>query len=239
MLSLIESSDSDPSAPKSQTSLAYAQIRADVVAGRLAPGERLKIADLAVSLGVSPGAIREALSRLVPEQLVVSRDQRGFVVAPISVEDLMDLTDLRCEVESIALRRSVLRGDSSWEAGILAAAHQLRRTPGRVSETDRSLAPQWVDRHEVFHTALVSGCGSRRLLALHSQLYQQSERYRGLSAQVESGRDVEAEHQRLVDAALDRNVDLLVELAMSHFRKTTALIVDAARRESVKITGTA
>jgi DNA-binding GntR family transcriptional regulator len=232
MLSLVESSESDPKAPRSQTSLAYARIRADILGGRLAPDERLKITDLASALDVSPGAIREALSRLVPEQLVVSRDQKGFVVAPISIEDLLDITDLRCEIESIALRRSVARGDAGWEAGILAAAHQLRRTPGRMSEVDRSIAPQWVDRHAAFHVALVAACGSRRLLALHSQLYQQSERYRGLSAHIETGRDVETEHQALVDAALDRNADLLVGLSVTHFRKTTSLIVDAARRGS-------
>ena len=230
MLSLVESSDSDPNTPRSQTSLAYARIRGDVIAGRLAPGERLKIADLAVALEVSPGAIREALSRLVPEQLVVSRDQKGFVVAPLSIEDLEDLTDLRCEIETIALRRSIARGDSEWEAGVLASAHRLRRTQAFESDTDRALTAEWVERHSAFHTALVAACGSRRLLALHAQLYQQSERYRGLSAHVETERNVEAEHQSLVDVALDRDADRLVELTVKHIRKTTSLIVDAARR---------
>ena len=54
----------------------------------------------------APARIREALSRLVPEQLAVSREQRGFVVAPLSVADLEDLTDVRCEIEGIALRRT-------------------------------------------------------------------------------------------------------------------------------------
>ena len=233
MLTLVES-NSEPSAPRSQTTFAYARLRGDVLAGRLMPGERLKIADLATALEVSPGAIREALSRLVPEQLVVSRDQKGFVVAPLSIEDLEDITDLRCEVETIALRRSVTRGDSGWEAGILASAHRLRRTPAQASKTDRSLAPDWVERHAAFHTALVAGCGSRRLLGLHSQLYQQSERYRGLASHLATGRDVDMEHQALVDAALDRNADLLVELTLTHLRKTTELIVSTARRASGK-----
>src|ERR1700743_983162 len=115
MLSLVES-NSGPDAPKSQTPFAYAPRRADILGANLVPGERLKIAALATALEVRPGAIREALSRLVPEQLVVSRDQKGFVVAPLSIEDLEDLTDLRCEIEAVALRRSVARGDSEWEA---------------------------------------------------------------------------------------------------------------------------
>lgn len=241
MLKLVETSIVSPIAPRSQTSAAYARLRADVLAGRLAPGEKLKIADLAASLEVSPGAIREALSRLVPEQLVVSRDQKGFVVAPLSIEDLNDLTELRCEIEAIALRRSVALGRDDWEAGVLASAHRLRRTPMTRevapfltpgSLASASLTPEWVTRHAAFHAALVGACGSRRLTELHGQLYEQSERYRGLSFHVEGGRDVEAEHQALVDAALDRDADRLVELTVAHFRRTTSLIVDAARRPS-------
>ena len=230
MLTLVESTDG-PAGPRSQTSLAYGRLREDILSGRLKPGEKLKANDLAAGLEVSPGAVREALSRLVSDQLVVSRDQKGFVVAPLSIEDLEDLTDLRCEIEAIALRRSVARGQDDWEGAILASAHRLRRTLQK-SESDRALTPIWVDRHAAFHNALISACGSRRLINLHTQLYEQSERYRGLSVQVESERDIETEHQELVDAALDRDANRLVDLTLSHLRRTTALIVDAARVSS-------
>lgn len=231
MLTLVETSDVQPGAPRSQTSAAYARLRADILAGRFSPGEKLKIVDLGAVLSVSSSAVREALSRLVADQLVVSRDQKGFVVAPLSIEDLEDLTDVRCEIEAIALRRSIARGKDDWEGALLAAAHRLRRTPMK-SEQDASLTEQWVARHAAFHAALVSACGSRRLLRLHAQLYEQSERYRGLSVYVEGDRDVESEHEALVDAALERHADLLVDLAVTHFRRTTALIVDASRRPS-------
>ena len=219
----------ESAAPRSQTSAAYARLREDILAGRLQPGERLKIAEIAFALEVSPGAIREALSRLVPEQLVVLRDQKGFVVAPLSIGDLEDLTDLRCEVEAIALRRSVLRGDIGWEGSVLAAAHRLRRTK-ILTSADRSLNSDWVERHRAFHTALVSACGSPRLLALHAQFYEQSERYRSLSFPTagERERDRQGEHQALADAALDRNADGLVELTFKHFHETTLRIIRAA-----------
>lgn len=234
MLSLVESSDPTPHEPRSQTSLAYSRIRRDLLGGRYAPGERLKITDLATALDVSPGAVREALSRLVPEQLVVSRDQKGFVVAPLSIQDLEDLTDLRCEMEAIALRRSVALGDESWEAQVLAAAHRMRRTK-RLADEQRTLTSEWVERHAAFHAALVSACGNRRLLDVRAQLYQQSERYRGLSVYVDDDRDIDAEHQALVDAALDRNADRLVDLMYAHLRTTTAKIVSASRASSAVI----
>ena len=63
--------------PRNQTSKVYEAIRSDILSGRLVPEKKLKVQELAVELDVSPGAVREALSRLVPEQLVVSRDQRS------------------------------------------------------------------------------------------------------------------------------------------------------------------
>jgi DNA-binding GntR family transcriptional regulator len=229
MFHSLENPGSPSGAARSQTSAAYAQIRQDILSGRLIPGARLKIADLAAALDVSPGAIREALSRLVPDNLVVSRDQKGFVVAPLSIEDLEDLTDLRCEIEAIGLRRSVARGGDGWEAAILASAHRMLRTP-MMAEDGRRLSPVWVERHAAFHTALVNACDSPRLLDLHAQLYQQSERYRGLSVHIDADRDVQAEHQKLVDAAMDRDADRLVALTLHHLRETTRRIVDGAPR---------
>ena len=226
MLKLIETATGELPAPRSQTSAAYARLKADILAGKASPGEKLKINEIATELEVSPGAVREALSRLVPEGFVVSRDQRGFIVAPISIADLLDLTRLRCDIEEIALRRSVAEGDASWEASVLSTAHRLRRTP-RVIDDIPNL--EWLKHHEAFHRALVNGASSPRLLLLNSQLYQQLERYRLLSWNVDRDRDVDAEHQVLVDAALDRDVDELVKAARMHFEYTANLIVDASR----------
>jgi GntR family carbon starvation induced transcriptional regulator len=219
----------DVEGPRNQTTVAYEAIRADILNGRHVPEKKLKIQELAEELGVSPGAVREALSRLIPESLVVSRDQRGFLVAPLSLADLADLTDIRCEIESLALRRSVALGDINWEAGILAAEHRLRSKAVAVGDEDPGA--RWRQNHAAFHLALVSACGSRRLLALHGQLYEQSERYRGLLFHLNSDRDVEVEHHRIVEFALNRDADSLVEAMVGHLRVTTALIVEGFGRK--------
>jgi DNA-binding GntR family transcriptional regulator len=241
MLNLVEfpESDLEVSSPRSKTSLAYERIRADILAGRLKPGERLKIAELGSTLDVSPGAIREALSRLVPEQLVVSRDQKGFVVSPLSIEDLKNLTELRCEIEAMALRQAIANGNSEWEGAILGAAHRLRRAQRSISNSDPSLTPEWVERHAEFHAALVAACPNRRIVSLHVQLYQQSERYRGALAYTKEGvaRDVDGEHQELVDAALDRNADKLISKTVEHIHRTTTAIIEASRQSLVEVVG--
>ena len=63
---------------------AYEGLRADLLACRVTPGSKLKIQDLCERFSVSLGAIREALSRLTSEGLVISEPQRGFRAAPIS-----------------------------------------------------------------------------------------------------------------------------------------------------------
>ncbi|MFX5785409.1 GntR family transcriptional regulator, partial [Acinetobacter baumannii] len=75
--------------------------------------------------GIGATAIREALSRLVSDGLVESEDQRGFAVASISREDLIDLTNTRMDVEGLALRRSIERGDVEWEVNIVSSFHRL------------------------------------------------------------------------------------------------------------------
>lgn len=214
--------------PRNQTSMAYEVIRTDILLGRHTPDKKLKIQDIAEELGVSPGAVREALSRLVPEELVVSRDQRGFLVAPVSPTDLEELTDLRCEIEAIALRRSVQRGDVNWEAAILAAEHKLKSEPIVADGEDPRI--KWAQNHAQFHLALISACGNRRLISLHTQLYEQSERYRGLLFHLETDRDVDEEHHDIVQYALKRDAKALVLATVDHLRKTTELIIAAFSR---------
>lgn len=214
----------------SQTTYAYSQLRSNILAGKISADERLKIRDLAEQHGVSPGAVREALSRLVAERLVISRDQKGFVVTPLKIDDLYELTDLRCEIEAIALRRSIERGSLEWEAEVLAAVHRLRGTQQFVPGGGRILRQSWADLHSAFHTALISACGNERLIALHRDLFDQSARYQSFAVYVGSQRDGSAEHQALVEAALKRDAKTLVELATDHIRRTTELIVLAMRR---------
>lgn len=222
-----------PGTNRSQTSFAYEAIRNAIISGQHLPDKKLKIQDLADELGVAPGAVREALSRLVPEQFVISRDQRGFVVAPLSIEDLADLTELRCEVEAIALRRSIARGDVEWEVRLISAAHRLRAT-GQPHHSEGDHMREWLTSHAEFHTALISACGSPRLLALHTQLYEQSERYRIMSSLIQEDRNVGAEHDAIEKLALARDADAVIHEMTSHIRRTTGLVVAAAMRREAR-----
>jgi len=213
----------------SLTQLAHDRLRADLLACRLKPGERLVINQLCQKLNVSLGAVREALSRLTSEGLVIAEPQRGFRVAPISAEDLKDLTAVRLEIELLCLKDSIARGDVRWEAGLVSANHLLAHTPERTSGDFRLLNEAYAVAHRSFHEALVAGCKSPWLLKLRTLLYDQSERYRRLSVPLaERERDVNSEHRAITDAALARDVPRAASLLVAHLERTSQILLHTA-----------
>ena len=216
-----------PAAPSaSVTQDAYERLRADLLACRLKPGARLKISELCQVLALNLSAVREALSRLTSEGLVIAEPQRGFRVAPISADELRDLTAVRAEIEGMCLFRALQAGDVGWEADLVAAFHRLSRTPEREPGDTERMSEAWSDAHGAFHDALVAACDSPWLLRLRATLYAQSERYRRLSVPLAEGqRDLGREHRELMDAALARDAPQTTELLSRHIQLTTCVLL--------------
>lgn len=205
-------------APKTMTDYVYGQVREDIIQGRLAPDSKLKIELLRNTYEVGATPIREALSRLSSDGFVVTEGQRGFRVSPISPEDLEDVTELRITLELKALRKSILHGGDEWESRVVSTYYQL----GKVEEQDlfENLGT-WEQRNHDFHWALISACTSKWLLHFYNILYDQHKRYRNISLIANLGkRDVHAEHQRIYDAALARDVDTACHETEQHIRMT-------------------
>ena len=214
---------------KTQSDAAYVALRDAIVSCRLQPGAKIKINDAAAEYEFSPGAVREALSRLAAERMAVATAQKGFTVAAISAEELVDLTRTRIAIEQLCLRSAVGRGDVEWEATIIAAFHRLHRLPTDVSREDKHLSPAWVAAHNAFHAALTSACESRWSLTIREMLYAQSERYRSLSKIVDNERDIDSEHKGLLDACLSRDADLACERIEAHLCRTMEILLASPR----------
>jgi DNA-binding GntR family transcriptional regulator len=206
------------------------RLRAHIVACQLKPDEPLKFDALRQVYGASFSTLREALTSLVTDGLVVSEEQRGFRVAPVSLEDLQDLTHVRLLVEIEALRLSVENGKDDWEIGVITALHRLAKIEERATGNPVA-APDWKTAHREFHLALISGCGSPTLIALHKTLFDRAERYRSLSAALRPmPRDKQGEHRALMQAAIARDGALAVQLIDAHIRTTTNNVAKYARR---------
>lgn len=219
--------DADTDGPRTLIERAYGQLRDDIVEGELAPGEKLRVEHLKTRYSVSAGTLREAITRLVSDALVVAEGQRGFRVAPIALEELEDLTRLRLHVEIEALRQSIRRGDAAWRA-------QLQQVYDELSAFEQPVRPEQRKRWELlnsrFHETLTSAQASPwttkvlRLMARHGERYR---RYTiGL---VDSGRDVHAEHREIFEFAM-AGMEARAALALeAHIRATPDLLVRATR----------
>ncbi len=218
------------SAPKGEslTEQAYKKIRSEIVTCRLAPGRKLVITDLVQNLGFSLGAVREALSRLTSDGFVVSETNKGFRVAPITQQDLEDLTRTRVLIELECLKDAIEHGDLAWESGIVSSLFELSRTPLADAQDADTMNELWALRHARFHEALVAACQSSWLLRIRELLYTQSERYRQVSVPLDrSNRDINAEHQAIADAAIARDQAKAAAAMRKHLELTTEILVES------------
>ncbi len=204
---------------------ASAILQREILSGALPPDSKLRIQELAARLQIGATPLREGLSRLAAQGLVKAIGQRGFRVAAVSRADLEDITRTRTLIEVEALRLAIARGDDAWEAGIVASLHRMRKFTARGTGRFREGAADFDAVHKAFHTALIAACGSHRLLALHSALYDQAYRYRRvMMTRFERPGQLDDEHQALADLALARDGARATARLAHHLASTLAIV---------------
>lgn len=204
---------------------AHDRIRRDILNGELFPGDKLLIEAVSERYGIGSVPVREALNRLSSEGLVARKSQRGFFVAEISMTALEELVKTRIWLETLALRESIAHATEAWEEQLVLAYHRLARTNRRMpAEAGRELSEEWELRHKEFHMLLLDRCGSGWLLGFCSTMMDQAVRYRSLSMNVHPSRlrreGAAAEHEALLNAAIDRDADRACRLLADHYTTT-------------------
>ena len=201
------------------------RMREDIVHCVLRPGERMRFEDLRQRYTSSIGTLREALSVLVSDGLVTVEEGRGFSVAPVSREDLLDIVEMRVNLECRALGDAIRQGDDAWEARVLTTFHMLSKVEDRTAAQPKLPQPVWSARHQEFHEALVSACRSPRVLQFRKMLFDQAHRYRRLSMSFRQAPKQVGEHRLLMEAALRRDELQACKLIESHIRGTAKNII--------------
>ena len=215
---------------------AYSWLKRDIIRGLFQPGEKLLMSRLKEHYGLGIGPLREALSQLVAERLVVAISQRGYRVASMSLAELNDLYDARAQLEGLILKLAIERGDDSWEADILAKAHTLSKV--MEVNTPEELLDIWDTRHQAFHSAIADGCRSPHLLQVRESLFDQVERYRHLwlretvfsEAALERKRQ---QHAALVEVILKRDAKQAAELMREHLMTPVPIITEVMQRNGL------
>jgi GntR family transcriptional regulator, carbon starvation induced regulator len=210
--------------PKRQSSRTIAsdlfeRLRGDILECRLQPGARLRFKDLRSRYRSGLTPLREALMRLVADDLVVLEDHKGFRVAPVSQEELVDIAMTWFELEALGIRQSIKKGDDRWAANIQARFRELSRH--RMRTPEGTLDPSWEPRNLAFHESLYAACGSPSLMRFCRTLSQRFSRYRRLWARGSHKRNIGKEHEDLCRAVLDR--DAAVAVAALRVHRTTTI----------------
>jgi GntR family carbon starvation induced transcriptional regulator len=208
-------------APKTLAEAMYLRMRQDILSGKLKPSSKLRFTDLAENYKAGNSTLRESLSRLTADRLVIAQGQRGFRVAPISLTELWDITKLRSEIESAALEESIDAGDDAWEANIVSCLHRLLKLEERSRKIPVLLKEEGAQLHKLFHMSLSAASPSIWRLRVVDVLYDQSERYRRLQTSYLPGkRDSGQEHREMAEAVIGRNKPRATALLTLHLEKT-------------------
>jgi GntR family transcriptional regulator, carbon starvation induced regulator len=218
------------------TSAVVEALRRAVITGEFAPGEKLRVRQLAERFGTGLSPIREALNRLLHDGLVQQSDLRGFSVAPATEADLEELTKARLWANEKALRESITHGDAAWEENVLLSYHRLSRIEARLDGTPPDTHPAWDAAHAAFHLNLIEACGSRWLIGFCTQLFSLADRYRHLSRMAPQAgtRRRNDEHRLIMEAAVARDADKAAHLLNEHFLTTARLSREALRHISAE-----
>ena len=215
----------------------YRWLKNDIIRGVYQPDEKLRMSLLTSRYELGVGPLREALSQLVAERLVTVVNQKGYRVAPMSEQELLDIFDARANMEAMLVRLAIERGGDEWEAELLARAHLLNKLES--CDASERLLDEWDQRHQAFHTAIVAGCGSQYLLQMRERLFDLAARYRFIWLRttvlsVEMLEDKHVQHQTLLDAILARRLagEPLSEHEVAQFKTAVLVFLGAeyARR---------
>ncbi len=202
-----------------------ARLQADILDGRLAPGQRISAAAVSRELGVSHIPVREALRRLEAGALVESTHHQGAAVSRISLDELHQIYDLRRLIEGATVRSAAaLYTEDDLEA-ILQAGERLMAT----DPTDPSTS--FWEAHRALHRAILAPALNPTLSRVLGALWQSAERYAHLRTLVfGSPARAVGDHPRLIAVVLERDPDLLVQELLAHLTTTEQMVTDGFRR---------
>ena len=221
----------------SSVELVYQRTRRAILTGDYAPGSPLRLQELAARSGVSMIPVREALRLLEAEGFVESVPNRGARVAPLSMEDMLDVYRTRIVLELEALRQAI----PMISPTILAKARKLNNKI--VRQFEQKGHAEYED-HRAFHFALYEPSGSKWLLRLIGIVWDHTERYRRVGASRVTPASARQEHELILDLiesgdadgaikALQHHLEHSVEAFRALFRENPSLFTGVASQDGV------
>lgn len=190
--------------------------------GQFVAGDQLRQDEIAGRFGTSRIPVREALRQLESEGLVTLQANRGAVVAGVSLEDVLELLDIRIGLECRALKLAI----PNMAAEDFEALDEMLEHYGA-----ESLPRRWSEMNETFHFTLYAPCRRPKLMALIRSTWEQIGRFTRTQVSLTTGRDRPLrEHRDLLAACRKGRVPAATRLLEEHVGETQKSLVAAAQR---------
>ncbi|GEM82454.1 GntR family transcriptional regulator [Meiothermus hypogaeus] len=192
---------------------AYKALRQAILSRKIPPGQKLVVRVLAEDLGLSPTPVKEALSALEREGLVVAVPHRGYFVLEPSLEDVREIYSLREVLEGLAARLAV---ENDGKA-LLRRLERLFEKQGEAAE--QGDIDTYGDLDLAFHRTIWEASGSKRLLATAETIDGQIRMLINSSAAIPGRLPLSrAEHKAILQAARDKDPEAAETAMRTHVR---------------------
>jgi DNA-binding GntR family transcriptional regulator len=204
----------------------YTQLREAVISGRLPSGSEVKQAELAKQLGVSRVPVREALRRLQAERLLEANPFHRYVVSSLSEDQIVELLEVREELEVFALRRTVMLDGDALRRRVAAGEVLSAQMHEGMDQSP------WLEIDRRFHYAIHGG-DSAPVAGVIDDLRQRLNRYMHSAARGRTrGAAVLKEHEVILEALSRRDAEATEAAIRSHIRNTKKTVIALLRDQA-------
>lgn len=212
--------------------IVYQNLRGKILNGILKPGQRLRQEELSRELDVSRVPLREAMTRLAADGLIVLNPRRGYAVTSLRPSEILEIFELRAVVEEHAAYRAAYARtevDIAEVERILTASEMIKLNSEKSIE-------RWLQLNYQFHARIIASTGREHLLKFATQLRDTVEPY--IRVEMSMTGDVEEaqrDHRQLFEAYRDGDATELARLSREHVEKTARRLLRGLReRQSAR-----
>lgn len=205
--------------------LVYEELKHKILTGEIASQTRLMEIDLAEKMNVSRTPIREAIRELAADGLVTIEPRRGAYVSRISIEDMLDVFEVRENLEGFAAFLAAKRASDQQKDHLRELMDQYEVA---IDHDEKKAS---VERDEDLHKFIVECGGNRTLQQMVNHVQELSLRFRYLYYDdFTHYKKMPAQHRRIVDAITAGNAELARQEAEDHVRGLKQYIYDLDKK---------
>jgi DNA-binding GntR family transcriptional regulator len=207
----------------------YEHLREQLLSGKIQPHQHLVEAKIARDIGTSRTPVREALHSLELEGLIESIPRVGYIVKPISEQEVEEICEIRAAIEGLAARWAT---EKAHEKLVVELEKNISIAEDKVSKGDLRV---FVDMDARFHEIISKFSGSQRLLELAQTLRRHMLRYRVQSIySVDNVLRAIDGHKRILTAIQKRNLEEINKTIQRHMEQSKKDILRYAFKEALK-----